>query len=140
RYLAGEPAGVYGASILNDAGVDVRFTGTLWTDDGVITQFDSALDVPVREELELVGDEGHIVVHDPWHGLEPAIELRRSAAIEMLEVEALDSYQLELENLSDAIRGRGAPLLGRDDAVAQARVMEALFRSAADRRQVPISS
>src|SRR5262249_44566257 len=53
RYLAGEPAGVYGASAINAAGVDVRFAGTLWTDAGVITQFDSALDVPVREELEL---------------------------------------------------------------------------------------
>ena len=139
RYLAGEPAGVYGASVINDAGVDVRFAATLWTDDGVITQFDSALDVPVREELELVGDRGHIVVRDPWHGLEPAIELRHDGTTEVIEVEALDSYQLELENMSDAVRGQAATLLGRADAVAQARVMEALFRSAAERRPVAIA-
>jgi predicted dehydrogenase len=138
RYLAGEPSAVYGASVVNDARVDVSFAGTLWTDDGVISQFDSGLDVPVREELELVGDEGHIVVRDPWHGLEPAIELRRDGETEVIEVEALDSYQLELENLSDAVRGRAAPLLGRADAVAQARVLEALFRSARERRAVPI--
>jgi predicted dehydrogenase len=140
RYLAGEPAGVYGASVVNDAGVDVRFAGTLWTDDGVITQFDSALDVQVREELELVGDRGHIVVRDPWHGLEPAIELRRGGATEVIAVEALDSYQLELENMSDAVRSRAAPLLGRSDAIGQATVIEALFRSAAEHRRVLIGS
>ena len=140
RYLAGEPTGVYGASVVNDAGVDVRFAATLWTTDGVITQFDSALDVPVREELELVGDRGHIVVRDPWHGLEPAIELRRDGTTEVIEVEALGSYQLELENMSDAVRGTAAPLLGRPDGVAQAHVMEALFRSAAERRPVAITA
>jgi xylose dehydrogenase (NAD/NADP) len=46
-------------------------------------------------------------------------------------VELADSYRLELENLADAIRGVGEPLLGRDDALAQARVIEALYRSAA---------
>jgi predicted dehydrogenase len=42
----------------------------------------------------------------------------------------VDSYRLELENLSDAIRGEGELLLGREDAVAQARVVEALHESA----------
>ena len=140
RYLAGEPTEVYGASVLTDAGVDVRFVATMWTADGVLTQFDCGLDLPVREELELIGDDGQIVVHDPWHGLEPAIELRRDGTTEVIAVEAVDSYRLELENLSDAVRGNADPLLGRADAVAQARVMEALFRSAAERRAVAIPS
>ena len=32
--------------------------------------------------------------------------------------------------MSDAIRGEGEPLLGRADALGQARVIEALYRSA----------
>jgi predicted dehydrogenase len=59
------------------------------------------------------------------------IELRRDDAVEHIEVEHADPYQLELENLSDAIRGDAETLLGRGDAVAQAQVIEALFRSAA---------
>ena len=47
-----------------------------------------------------------------------------------IELEPLDSYRLELENMSDAIRGEGELLLGRDDATAQARALEALHRSA----------
>ena len=121
------------------AGVDVRFAATILSAGGVVTQFDAAIDVPVREELELIGDRGHIVVHDPWHGLEPAIELRRDGTTEILPVEAADSYQLELENLGDAIRGIAEPLLGRADAVGQARVIEALFRSAREQRPVELA-
>ena len=50
--------------------------------------------------------------------------------MERIEVERVDAYRAELENLSDAIRGVGEPLLGREDAVGNARVIEALYRSA----------
>ena len=60
----------------------------------------------------------------------PMIELRRDGKVERIEVEQQDSYRLELENLSDAIRGEGELLLGRDDAVGQARTLEALHESA----------
>ena len=45
-------------------------------------------------------------------------------------MEPADPYGLELENLSDAIRGEGRPLLDREDAVAQAKTIAALRRSA----------
>jgi hypothetical protein len=40
--------------------------------------------------------------------------------------------------VSDAIRGEGELLLGRDDAVAQARVLEALHRSATTGERVSL--
>ena len=46
-------------------------------------------------------------------------------AVGDIELEAVDSYRLELENVSDAIRGESELLLGRDDAVGQARTLEA---------------
>jgi len=58
--------------------------------------------------------------------------------VEAVAVEAADPYQAELEDLSRAIRGGGAPLLGRDDAVGQARVIEALYRAAAEGREVAL--
>jgi predicted dehydrogenase len=64
------------------------------------------------------------------------IERRRPGAVERIELEPVDSYRLELENLSDALRGDGEPVLGRDDAVAQARVIDALYRSAEEGRAV----
>ena len=50
--------------------------------------------------------------------------------VERIELEPVDSYRLELENLADAIRGTAPLLLGRDDALGQARAIEALFGSA----------
>jgi predicted dehydrogenase len=60
----------------------------------------------------------------------PGIELRHEGKVERIELDRVDSYRLELESLSDAIRDDGVVLLGRDDAVAQARVLEALYDSA----------
>jgi predicted dehydrogenase len=40
--------------------------------------------------------------------------------------------------MSAAIRGQAEPLLGRDDALGQARAIEALYRSAAEGRSVSL--
>jgi predicted dehydrogenase len=130
RLLAGEPERVYGEAATNEACVDVRFAGTMRFRGGVLCQFESGLDLPVREELELVGESGAIRLPDPWHGFTARIELHRDGAVEEVAVEPADAYGLELENLSDAVLGTAEPLLGRDDALAQARSLEALFASA----------
>jgi predicted dehydrogenase len=78
----------------------------------------------------VIGTDGSLFLDDPWHCLEPVIELRRDDGMERIELERADSYRLELENLSDAIRGTTDPLLGREDAVGQARTIEALYESA----------
>jgi len=53
-----------------------------------------------------------------------------------VEAERANSYRLELENVAAAIRGEAPLLLGRDDAVGQARAIEALYRSA--RKVTPV--
>jgi D-xylose 1-dehydrogenase (NADP+, D-xylono-1,5-lactone-forming) len=130
RLLAGEPERVYGEQTLGPGGVDVAFAGTLRFPDDVVGQIDCGFVLPSRDELEAVGEEGSLFLDDPWHGRQPVIELRRGGEVERIEVERVDAYRAELENLSDAIRGVGEPLLGREDAVGNARVIEALYRSA----------
>ncbi len=68
----------------------------------------------------------------------PVIELRTDGEVERIELDPVDSYQLEVENLCDAIRGEAPLLLGREDAVAQARALEALHRSAETRTNVTL--
>jgi xylose dehydrogenase (NAD/NADP) len=131
RLLAGEPERVYGEQLVGPTGVDVRFHGTMRFPGGVVAHVDCGMVMPLWDELEAVGTEGSLFLDDPWHCRTPAIELRRPDGVERIAVEPVaDSYALELENLSDAIRGRGEPLLGRADAVGQARAIEALYRSA----------
>ena len=131
RLLAGEPERVYGEQVLSSSGVDVRFAATMRFPGDVLAHFDCAFDLPARGGLEVVGSEGSLVASDPFIlGDGRALELRRGGTAERVETGHTNKYQLEFENLSDAIRGRAEPLLGRDDAVGQARALDALLRSA----------
>jgi D-xylose 1-dehydrogenase (NADP+, D-xylono-1,5-lactone-forming) len=131
RLLAGEPEHVEAQRVAAASGVDVRFTATMRFPGDVLAHFDCGFDLPDRSALEAVGSDGSLLVADPWHCRRPEIELHRDDGVERIAVEPADSYQLELENLSDAVRGATAPLLGRDDALGQARALEALHRAAA---------
>jgi predicted dehydrogenase len=96
----------------------------------VLAHFDSGLVCDDRFDLEVVGDEASLYVPNPWHCVAPRIELRRAHTAEVIEVAAANAYGLEADNLAAAIRGDGAPLLGREDAIGQARAIEALYASA----------
>jgi xylose dehydrogenase (NAD/NADP) len=134
RLLGGEPESVFGRAYVGPTGTDWAFTGSLRFPGDVFALFDCATCLTDRDELEAIGSEGSLFLDDPWHCLKPVIELRRGGGVERIEVEAANPYRLELEDLGRAIRTGSAPLLGRADAVAQARVIAALRRSAADGR------
>jgi xylose dehydrogenase (NAD/NADP) len=138
RLLGGEPEGAYGQAWFGDTGTDWVFTGSLRFPGDVLAIFDCGTAMLERDELEAIGSDGSLFLDDPWHCIEPVIEVRRDDGVERIEVEHADSYRLELENISDAIRGEGEPLLGREDAVAQARTLEALYESATNREPVSL--
>ena len=131
RLVAGEPERVKGEQVVGESGVDVVFAGTLACADGIVGHFDCGFVLPRRGELEVIGEAGVLHVADPFHVTFPGIELRRQDGVEHIELARANSYQLELENIADAVRGDAPLLLGRDDAVGQARTIEALYRSAA---------
>ena len=131
RLLAGEPEQVYGQQFVGPSGTDWVFSGTMRFPRDNFAQFDCGTALPDRDELEVIGSDGSLFLDDPWHCVVPVIELRRDGRVERFELEHADSYRLEIENLSGAIRGTAEPLLGREDAVGQARAIDALFRSAA---------
>jgi D-xylose 1-dehydrogenase (NADP+, D-xylono-1,5-lactone-forming) len=129
RLLGGEPESVFGAAWIGESGTDWVFAGTLRFPDNVLALFDCGTAMTNRDELEAVGSEGSLFLDDPWHCKHPVIELRREGSVERIELDPVNSYGLELENVSEAIRGEAPLLLGREDAVAQARVLEALHAS-----------
>ncbi len=130
RLLAGEPELVSGTQVIGGDGVDVAFSGWMRFPGDVLAHFDSGIVFDDRHDLEVVGEQGSLYLSDPWHCRRPGIELRRDHAAELIEVPAANSYGLEADNLAAAIHGDGAPLLDRDDAVSQARAIEALYASA----------
>jgi len=127
RLLGGEPEHVYGEQVTGPTGVDVDFYGILRFPNDVVGVFDASFTLPQRQRLEAVGEEATLVLEAPWRSDWGGRLLLDGNAVEIPET---NPYERELANMAAAIAGSGEPLLGRDDAVAQARVIEALYRSA----------
>ena len=133
RLVAGaEPERVYGEQAIGGDGVDVAFAATLRFPDDVIGAFHCGFAVGSRHHLEAIGEDGSLFLADPWHGRSPGIELRRDDGVEQIEIEDANPYTHELIDFARAVRGEAPLLLGKPDALAQARVIEALYASAAD--------
>ena len=127
RLLAGEPERVFGEQVVGPTDVDVDFYGVMRFPNDVVAVFDASFTLPKRQRLEAVGEEGTLVIEAPWRSDWGGRVLVND---EPVAVPAANPYELELTNLAAAIAGDAEQLLGRDDAVAQARVIEALYRSA----------
>jgi D-xylose 1-dehydrogenase (NADP+, D-xylono-1,5-lactone-forming) len=135
RVVAGaEPERVHGEQVVGDSGVDVSFSGLLRFADGLTATFTSGF----RSEhasLEAIGSKGSLLLPSAWNGRATAMFLDGRE----IPLEQDDPYRLEVENLSAAIRGEAEPLLGRADALGQARAIEALYRSADTGHEVALS-
>jgi predicted dehydrogenase len=134
RLVAGvEPVRVFGEQALGSSGVDVRFSGMLRFPSGLVAEIAAGF-TSVARSLEVVGSKGTLLSRDPWQGELGGIELNGRPE----PVAPDDAYRLEMENLSAAILGDGKPLLGRADALGQARTIDALLRSAASGQAVSL--
>ncbi len=138
RLLFGEPLRVAGEQRLGGDGVDVAFAGLLGFDGELMAGFDCGITHEESETLVVLGEEGSLHVADPWHCRRTGIELRRGGSAEQIAVAPVNSYTLELEDLAVAIREGRPPLLGRVDAVGQARTIEALYAAADQQRTVTL--
>jgi predicted dehydrogenase len=127
RLLAGEPELVFGRQRMGGDGVDVAFTGVLQFSGDVLGEFHCGFDLPEGVGLEAIGSDGTLVVRNPVHCSDPHVEVNG----ERIDVEDVDRYYLQVDNFSAAVRGEAQPLLGREDALGQARTIAALYQSAA---------
>jgi D-xylose 1-dehydrogenase (NADP+, D-xylono-1,5-lactone-forming) len=118
----------------------LRLAATLRMPDDVLAQFDVGLDLPRRDELELVGTEGKLTLLDPWLCRPDHLELERDGDLERLPADPdgtfgltdpdHDVYRIELDTVSTAIAAGDELPFSRPDAVAQATVLQALRHSA----------
>jgi len=126
RLFGGEPVRVAGEQVMGPSGVEVRFAGVMRLPDDVVATFSSGFD-GATESIEIIGRDHRLSLPDPWHSVRGVLYLDD----ELITVEPINPYQLELEDVNAAIRGEREPLLGRSDALGQARAIDALYRAAA---------
>jgi predicted dehydrogenase len=125
RLIGGEPLGVAGEQVMGPSGVEIRFAGVMRHPDDILATFSSGFD-GATESIEIIGRDHRLFLPDPWHSVRGVLYLDD----ELIQVEPINPYQLELEDVNAAIRGERQPLLGRADALGQARTIEALYRAA----------
>ena len=139
RIVAGDPVSVLAEQVTGETGIDMALYGTMRFWDDVVGQFEASFTAPQRQALEIVGDDGVLRVLAPWRiDWGGDLVLERESGVQRIEVETANSYRLELENFADAAEFLASPLLGRGDATAQARTIDALYRSAAEGARVTL--
>jgi xylose dehydrogenase (NAD/NADP) len=133
RLLAdAEPDRVYGEQVIGRGGVDESFAGVLRF-GRVLATFTCGFTAEQRGIVAL-GAAGGLYAPDPWHASEACVFVDG----EEHPSEQASPYLRELENFAAAVRGEAKPLLGRDDALGQARTLDALLRSAEAGRPVSL--
>jgi D-xylose 1-dehydrogenase (NADP+, D-xylono-1,5-lactone-forming) len=133
RTFAGaEPVRAYGEGRLGGDGVDIGFAGTLRFPGDVLAVIDCGMERAMRTQVEIAGSDGTLTLDDPWFGARAVIERRDrdGELVETIDAAHVDPYTREIEDLEAAAAGERAPLLGRDDALGQARTLAALHRAA----------
>ena len=139
RLVAGEPESVLAEQVTGETGVDMALHGTLRFPGDVVAQIEASFLAPERQLLEVVGEAGVLRAEAPWRvDWGGDLLLEREGRKEVVAVESANAYTRELEDLADAIDGNAPALLGRADALGQARTIEALYRSAAERAAVAL--
>lgn len=123
RLLAGEPVSVLAEQVTGTTGVDMALHGTMRFPEHVIAQFESSFVAPQRQSLEIVGEEGVLVATAPFR-TRAATSTRSSPCPMRMHTD------WSSKKLRRCRRGRAVPLLGRADALGQARTIDALYRAA----------
>jgi D-xylose 1-dehydrogenase (NADP+, D-xylono-1,5-lactone-forming) len=137
RLVTGAEPERVSAELVDRGGVDARLAAVLRFPGDVLGTFDCGMDVHRRGAIEVVGNEGTLVVPSPWQAPQPLLLLTRGdGEPERIEPPAVNPYARELEELSAAILGGPPPRLGRADALGQARAIDALYRAATTNQAV----
>jgi D-xylose 1-dehydrogenase (NADP+, D-xylono-1,5-lactone-forming) len=108
RRIAGEePDSVSAFARFDEHGVDRTFIGQLHFPCGLLAQFDSGFAAPDRERVEIVGGEATLVLTSPFlpdpDGPAPSLVLWRGRESTPIEVESVDQYRAEVDDLAAAI-------------------------------------
>jgi predicted dehydrogenase len=135
RRLAGTlPIEAQAWSTLGPTGVDTQFSGSLRFENGLIAQFDCALDVERREFVEVVGTEGTLFAAQTFVTGPGNLEIveRRGRGAEIRHAFAgEDPYRRMVEHFADAVLADEPVRYGVADATGTMSIIEALRRSAA---------
>ena len=134
RTLAGrEPVELQAMARMGSSQVDEELVGTLRFPGDLLAQFDCALTLERREEFEIAGPLGSLVVPSaflPGTGDTRIQHHKGRSGISEETVGGADQYQLMVEHFAECVLNQDTPRYSAHEAARNMRVIEALYRSA----------
>lgn len=135
RRLAGTlPVEAQAWSTTGSTGVETQLAGSLRFENGLVAQFDCALDIERREFVEVVGADGTLFAPQSFVSGPGNVEIveRHGRGAEVRHAFAgEDPYRLMVEHFADAVLADEPVRYGVADAAGTMAIIEALQRSAA---------
>jgi predicted dehydrogenase len=135
RFITGEDPiqGQAFAHFGDESDVDETIVASLEFPSGVYGHFDASLRAHRIHSYEIRGTEGRIVLpesYTPAYDSPTMIHFWQGNHYEAIEVEAVDQYQLMVEDFADAFINSRPPKFDPQDAVENMRVIDMLLDSA----------
>lgn len=120
------------AYVPSPAGVDFSTNAVLDFGDGRFGLIDCSLEAPMRQGVEIVGEEGVVTVPVPFTpgNIEAVVFATKEGRINERKFPRVDQYQLQVEHFADCIRGQGEPRLSISESLENMATIEAIFEAA----------
>jgi D-xylose 1-dehydrogenase (NADP+, D-xylono-1,5-lactone-forming) len=126
-----EPVEVFGWQVIGVSSVDDSFIAQMRFPGEVHAQFDCSFTIPQHTFMELVGDEGTLIIPVPFTPQSKEyLFLTRGDKTEKITVKAPGLYHGEVEDMADAILLGKPPRISLADTRANTLAILALFESA----------
>jgi D-xylose 1-dehydrogenase (NADP+, D-xylono-1,5-lactone-forming) len=129
--LGREPVNVFGWQVTGESGIDDSFVAQLRFPDDALCQFDCSFKIPYHSFMELVGEEGTLIVPVPFKPMSKEyLFLTRGEKTEKITVKAAGLYNGEVEDMADAILLGKPPRISLADTRDNVKAILALYESA----------
>jgi xylose dehydrogenase (NAD/NADP) len=132
-FLGDSPVGMRALAAYHPAkGVDMSVQGVLDYGSGRYAIISCGFDSGVHQKVVVCGTAGTMELDQPfksWTG-RPRLTVRTNDREEIVEFDALNTFQLEVDDLAGAIQEGGQPLVNAADAVQNLTIMDELAAAA----------
>ncbi|TMV46964.1 Gfo/Idh/MocA family oxidoreductase [Paenibacillus mesophilus] len=119
-------------------GVDVRFAGTLLFPGGGTAHMTAALDMPYGCSYQISGTKGELSVKQSANAQSVTLEVTVNGEAKSFTTDRVDPFCRQAERFAEYALAGDTATDSEQSIMAQARVMDALFRSDAERARIKL--
>jgi predicted dehydrogenase len=116
----------------NPAGVDLATNAVLDFGEGRFALFDCSFELPMRQSVEIIGENGTITIPVPFNPgtIETVVFVTKNGRMTERTFPRIDQYQLEVEHFAHCILTNQEPAMRLSETLENMATIEAIFEAA----------